>query len=788
MRAPLAVLNRLRLRLWDCRVCVASILIGAATLIVLPPVQDLLLEIKGLPSIAGFAVIVLVFWAIPVHNAAVRSIEKIRRPLPETLPHAAAHFIDHALPPILGIAPILVVVIAARSTAASLDTTNGVAEVDAAVDVLRTMQLCLAGALLLFAHYIVWRRRVLADRRSAFLPSLLRAMPPALGIFTFILLAFAIVDPSGFSQRVGREDLLPVLLGGWVPLFSYLALLSHRTGWPLTLVALLGLGALSHVADRFHDVRTFRSTAWHAAHATPPTSPPRQMSIDTAVDRWMAANGCAMTPVDCPPIVLVAAEGGGSRAAFYTATIIGALLDATRANPDRYRDFARSVFAMSGVSGGALGITLARTALLDAGRSQAPPCRHSDPAWFGYDTEGKDPTSSWRSCLQLLASGDYLSPTIIGATLRDSLAVLFSALTGTNVEDRAALLEQSMEAHYSTVVAGGDAACSGDDDDARGLCRPFGYLPPLKDGVWLPLLFLNATSVDSGRQIIATDLDIGAESGNHERCDDLYPFSYSVFEVLASGGPPAYERPTGCIYPGLDDAPDVRLSTAVVMSARFPLVSPKGNLRNRAGVTIERVIDGAFFDNTGLESLTPLITLLRERRLHPLVIHIANKPWEARRPGAFEIPGRQANRSNPHHVQMNTTSRSSWADSIDMLTSPLLALNNARLGHVERAEAEIMNLLASDSMSAYVSPRLYPVLAKSFTEEADLCDDSADLRFSLHNLSMSWWLSPLVQRIIDNQLCDPRAQLLLTDVLRRLEIDSLVRSGPAPGHSRRSRY
>ena len=67
----------------------------------------------------------------------------------------------------------------------------------------------------------------------------------------------------------------------------------------------------------------------------------------------------------------------------------------------------------------------------------------------------------------------------------------------------------------------------------------------------------------------------------------------------------------------------------------------------------EQVVDGAFFDNTGLEPLLPLIPILRERGLHPLVIHIADVPWEERPPGAYEVPGRAADRNDPHHIRLH---------------------------------------------------------------------------------------------------------------------------------------
>ena len=128
----------------------------------------------------------------------------------------------------------------------------------------------------------------------------------------------------------------------------------------------MALFLVAALADRFHDVRTFQSAEWRALHHAMPGAVGRQTFIGSAINGWMTANGCDGAPEKCPPAVLIAAEGGGSRAAFYTGTILGALLDATRAHPDDYSDFGNAIFAMSGVSGGALGITLARTALLDA--------------------------------------------------------------------------------------------------------------------------------------------------------------------------------------------------------------------------------------------------------------------------------------------------------------------------------------------------------------------------------------------------------------------------------------
>lgn len=765
--AAFITLDRLRLRLWDCRISLISVLVGMAVLVLIPTAQDLLLEIRTLPSIIGFALIVLVFWTLPVHNAASRAIEAVRRPAPPGR-ERGAHDVDAWVPRGLGVATLLVIFLAAGSAARSLGEAHDVPEIDEALDVLHAVQFCMVAAVPVYAAYTLWRRHVLASPRTSFLYALFRAMPAAIGVFTFLVLAVAVVAPSEFVWRVGREDLVPLLLGGWVPAFSYLALLSHRTGWPITLLTLVALFVVAGLADRFHDVRTFRSAEWHAIHDDRAGASERQGYIGTAIDGWMSANRCHGAPEKCPPAILIAAEGGGSRAAFYTGTILGALLDATRAYPDYYRDFGQAIFAMSGVSGGALGITLARTALIEAKAGGHPPCRAGESDITAL--QHRDPTASWRACLQLLSSGDYLSPTVLGAIFRDTLALVISTAGGIDVADRAALLEQAIEQHYNEVVSGERTPCG--REDRRGLCRPFGYLPSPAPGRWAPLLLLNATSVDSGRQIIASDLYIGAESPDPAHCHEPFPHSYSVFEVLASGGPRDTPGPRdGCLAPGLKDAEDLRLSTAVVMSARFPIVSPKGNLRNRDGVVIEQVVDGGFFDNTGLESLMPLVPMLQARGLRPLVIHIANKPWELRRTGAYTVPGRPTGRADPHHVRIGNLDRTSWADALETISSPLLALNSARSGHAERAEEEMIMLVAEEPAGLYLTPRLYPAPTLSANEESEVCEDEPTLGFSLRNLSMSWWLSPLVRRLIDAQLCDKRDEHLLADVLAELELD-----------------
>jgi hypothetical protein len=88
--------------------------------------------------------------------------------------------------------------------------------------------------------------------------------------------------------------------------------------------------------------------------------------------------------------------------------------------------------------------------------------------------------------------------------------------------------------------------------------------------------------------------------------------------------------------------------------------------------------------------------------------------------------------------------------------------------------------VTEDAQGLYVSPRLYPVTRPPGSTKDDLCDEKPNLRFSLRNLTMSWWLSPLLQEVIDDQLCDPRDALLLRDVLAGMAIRPPASAAGAP--------
>ena len=73
---------------------------------------------------------------------------------------------------------------------------------------------------------------------------------------------------------------------------------------------------------------------------------------------------------------------------------------------------------------------------------------------------------------------------------------------------------------------------------------------------------------------------------------------------------------------------DVQLSTAALNSARFPLISPAGTIRNKDHKIVDRIVDGGYFENYGALSAKELALAVHahDQNLFPLIVVISNDP------------------------------------------------------------------------------------------------------------------------------------------------------------------
>jgi hypothetical protein len=376
------------------------------------------------------------------------------------------------------------------------------------------------------------------------------------------------VDPVGTSDALGGA-VNAVLLGlaTLVPVFSVLALVAKRTGLPLFAGVMLWIAIAPWLFSDNHDVRTLAGTA---------AAPAARPKLDDVFVQWWEVNrkitqpvaagvgADGKEPVVAPPFIVVATAGGASRAAFWTSQVLGEIAR-------REEGFSDRLFMISGVSGGSLGATVFRS-IVDAdrrasGRMDVPTmAKASEQAAAFIERDFLGPA---------MASGLY-----VDLPFRAAWLLPRSLLP----DDRAAALEKAWEAAWLDSI-GKDAKAGFKWSD--GFIATFSGLGQGKDYRPWPILALNGTSVERGKRILTSNVNFtdSGLSGEINR--------YDAFKILGA---------------------DMRISTAVTMSARFPVISPSGGLRDGSDVAVMRVTDGGLFENFGAATIDEVLRYIVERR------------------------------------------------------------------------------------------------------------------------------------------------------------------------------
>jgi hypothetical protein len=467
----------------------------------------------------------------------------------------------------------------------------------------------------------------------------------------------------------------------------------------------------------------------------------------------MEINGCTAGPGDCPRPMIVAAAGGASRAGFFTASIIGYFLDATESGHPRIDAPAvrNRLFAISGVSGGSAGAVMTVAALARADAAMKQPCvEHNPDLWYG------ETISNWRDCLEGLMAGDFLTPDAVGLIFRDSLQFGWWA-------DRATILEQSWEDRFAQVTKSGDdwpAKCPG---DLR--CPLLTAIP--QNERWLPLLVLNGVSAQTGRRIVTTPLALDYEP--HGACPVAGAMTNrnSLLNRSRTTVKPAVSSPsskckvfleTARFHDMLQDttepdgigwfqrlwvwdyvreqlpflfAPrmldDVRLSTAAHNSARFPIISPPGSVRNRTHQIVDRIVDGGYMENYGALGALELAQAIRaiESRLAPFVLIVSNDPDENPDLNAADAPD---------------------AALLTDIVIPLEAVSNTRTARGRLAVAQLEAQLETAMPGCGANTAHIRVWPQFETPPG------GGLKKVSRPVSMSWWLSRPIQVHLHQQV------------------------------------
>src|SRR5690349_24500696 len=373
----------------------------------------------------------------------------------------------------------------------------------------------------------------------------------AVGAIVFLLVYLRPIDVGRF---LGAPSLLLLALGIWVVFGGVvLGIVPKAYGLPSLGLLPLIVGGCNSLGDSpIRISRVGEAEKVSVVRAAPYSRP----DVVSAFEAWRAGR----EELKSGPIYLVAAAGGGIRAAFLTASYLAAADDLSDG------EFGSRVFVVSGVSGGSLGA--AAYALLTGAASNAT-CPEA-----GHQSASIGQRQRRVVCA---LDEDFLSPTVATLLFPDLLRgfwvhpVFYRYL---HWQDRGRTLEQAWKESVDSLRPG--AFDGSFVDYARAASARAEGAPGVN-------LILNSTGVQSGQRVITST------------------FSWQAANVI------------DLLSPGYDTS-ELSLVGAVHNSARFTYVSPAGayyyappEQRKLAG----QVADGGYFDNSGALALREILAELR---------------------------------------------------------------------------------------------------------------------------------------------------------------------------------
>jgi len=533
-------------------------------------------------------------------------------------------------------------------------------------------------------------------------------------------------EPTSFS-RLGPVFVALLGLSSVATLFGAVFVsLPYCTAYPRTFIA-LGVGwvvsnlAVEPISDPGNPLLKTEIAATRAS-LSERTCPVERNIRRTLVDRAQRVRSDETKAGRIPELFFVSAEGGGIRAAYWTAIGLAGLDESTE-------NFSSKLASMSGVSGGSLGIA----------------------TWLAA-VEATDDRSKRRRYIEDFLGSDFLSPAVGGLLFLDAPRLVLGPLWFEARRDH--VFELALVRKWASIAG----------PSSNFFLRPM--VNPCFEKLRNPPVI----------NFVATDAVVG--------------------EVVASGNM-AYSLPGGkrrfinslLVESNMFASPVVH---AVVMSARFPFLSPTEDvginkayveqlvaenssdlsIRNRAGevgphrpeeinlgseyLRLGVLVDGGYFDNSGMVMTREMLALLDARQVPPPgvpytpsprrtddvaahVVHFSNDPdglcveargWEA---GAHADVVKLIHQAKFRPVcqlqvdELNALFTRRW---FGWLTGPIEAIYNVRDGHALQERRHMGRLVATRPVpGAFVDFSLRTELSRS------ICASRGDDENECRNLS-----------------------------------------------------
>ncbi|HEX3131816.1 MAG TPA: hypothetical protein VH394_31050 [Thermoanaerobaculia bacterium] len=376
-----------------------------------------------------------------------------------------------------------------------------------------------------------------------------RAVRVSLLLSLVLGLLFALA-PVAVGPALGALPIVVLTAANGVMLGTGLLYLSRR--WRLPLLVLLLIMAV--IFSRWNDN--------HAMRLAEDEPGPAPLTIQEHFRQWQGSQ-------TGKPIFVVAADGGGIRAAYWAALVLSRL-------EDRAPGFSRQVFAVSGVSGGSLGGAVFASLAAEKESGRVLPC------------------GDLSTCSGKILGHDFLSPAVARMVAPDFVQRFLPVPLP--LTDRAHALEDGWADAWEDEVGTGRFE------------RPFQDLWSDGRAVTVPSLLLNGTHVESGRRIMTTNLRW--TSGDLRDTYDLLRVVRSDLPLktaIHNSARFAYVSPAGTMRPR-------------GVSPWWPWGKDRGH-----------VVDGGYFENSGTVSALELVNVLQEACGHTCddriyMIHLQNNP------------------------------------------------------------------------------------------------------------------------------------------------------------------
>ncbi len=336
----------------------------------------------------------------------------------------------------------------------------------------------------------------------------------------FMVLLF----PISFSQYVGACGIVIMALSSWLVFFTLLSLSEQRFKIPFAFLFFLSWLGFSFLNNN-HEIRVLKKG-----------TPDKRLYLDTYINQWLQSKNYYE---DTVKVFLVACEGGGIRAAYWSNEVLSEL---SQSDPT----FKNNILAYSSVSGGTLGAV-------------------------AFNLSGKCTSNGVeaRHIVRDFLKNDFLSPVMGYALFPDAFQRFLPFPI--KLFDRATILEKTWEDSW-------DRSCK----DNPGLFKT-GFLENDFTGIDKqgPLIFMNATHIETGKRVLISPVKFGDQQ------------FYETTDLLS-----------------LIDK-DIPLSSAALLSARFPYLTPAGLIYDKDNVKWGHVGDGGYYENLGISTLLEVYTRLR---------------------------------------------------------------------------------------------------------------------------------------------------------------------------------